>query len=254
MTLKATLYASSALLFMFAISSCGSSSSNKSDGGIDAGGERRNDRRRWKPDERGRSRRRQRGREWRYRNRRSRGTGGIAGGTGGSSGAGGGGNGRGGDQGGTGGGQVGGAGGTGAPVDAGACRTQGQTCSAAEHCCVPLICAGGCTMAPSDRNLKRDFAPIDGEQILNSLAELPITSWRYKTESGDARHIGPMAQDFKARFGVGTDDKYILQVDADGVALAAIKTLNDRVNRLAKENAELRREISRLHVSKTKTH
>jgi trimeric autotransporter adhesin len=119
---------------------------------------------------------------------------------------------------------------------------------------VPLICAGGCTMAPSDRNLKRDFAPIDGEQILNSLAELPITSWRYKTESGDARHIGPMAQDFKARFGVGTDDKYILQVDADGVALAAIKTLNDRVNRLAKENAELRREISRLHVSKTKTH
>ena len=109
-------------------------------------------------------------------------------------------------------------------------------------------------MAPSDRNLKRDFAPVDGEQVLKSLAELPITSWRYKTESGDARHIGPMAQDFKARFGVGTDDKYILQVDADGVALAAIKTLNDRVNRLARENAELRREISRLHVSKTKTH
>ena len=137
---------------------------------------------------------------------------------------------------------------------AGACRTHGQSCSASERCCVPLICAGGCSMAPSDRNLKRDFAPVDGEQILNSLAELPITSWRYKTESGDARHIGPMAQDFMARFGVGTDDKYILQVDADGVALAAIKTLNDRVNRLARENAELRREVSRLDVSNTVSH
>jgi hypothetical protein len=89
---------------------------------------------------------------------------------------------------------------------------------------VPLICAGGCVMSPSDRNLKRDLAPVDGEQILDSLAELPITTWRYKTESADARHIGPMAQDFKAKFGVGTDEKYILQVDADGVALAAIKT------------------------------
>jgi len=109
-------------------------------------------------------------------------------------------------------------------------------------------------MAPSDRNLKRDLAPVDGEQILNSLAALPITTWRYKTEGGDARHIGPMAQDFKAQFGVGTDDKYILQVDADGVAFAAIKTLNERVNRLARENAELRREISRLHAPKAKAH
>jgi hypothetical protein len=109
-------------------------------------------------------------------------------------------------------------------------------------------------MAPSDRNLKQDFAPVDGDQILDSLAALPITTWRYKTESGEARHIGPMAQDFKAQFGVGIDDRHIFQVDGDGVALAAIKTLSERVNRLARENAELRREISRLRISKTKTH
>jgi hypothetical protein len=119
-------------------------------------------------------------------------------------------------------------------------------------CCLPYICAGGCVMAPSDRNLKRDFVPVDGERILNSLADLPITTWRYKTESADARHIGPMAQDFKAKFGVGTDDKHIFQVDADGVALAAIKTLNDRVNRLSAENAELRREVTRLQASRGK--
>jgi hypothetical protein len=159
--------------------------------------------------------------------------------------------GRGGGLAGAGGGQAGGAG---VPVDAGACGVQGQTCSSSQPCCVPLICAGSCVMSPSDRNLKRDLAPVDGEQILDSLAKLPITTWRYKTESADARHIGPMAQDFKAKFGVGTDEKYILQVDADGVALAAIKTLNDRVNRLARENAELRREISRLRASGTNPH
>jgi len=31
------------------------------------------------------------------------------------------------------------------------------------------------------------------------------------------RHIGPMAQDFYAAFKLGTDDKHIATVDADGV-------------------------------------
>ena len=39
------------------------------------------------------------------------------------------------------------------------------------------------------------------------------------------RHIGPMAQDFYAAFGVGEDDRHISTVDADGVALAAIQGL-----------------------------
>jgi hypothetical protein len=45
-----------------------------------------------------------------------------------------------------------------------------------------------------------------------------------------ARHIGPMAQDFHAAFGLdGTDDKHIATVDADGAALAAIQGLNAKV-------------------------
>ena len=127
---------------------------------------------------------------------------------------------------------------------------QGQICSTSAGCCVPLVCLGSCTMAPSDRNLKRDLAPVNGDQILDSLAELPIMTWRYKAESPSARHIGPMAQDFKAKFDVGSDDKFIMHVDADGVALAAIKTLNDRVNRLARENVELRREIAKLRPAR----
>ena len=37
--------------------------------------------------------------------------------------------------------------------------------------------------------------------------------------------MGPMAQDFFAAFGLGDSDKHITTVDADGVALAAIRGL-----------------------------
>lgn len=55
----------------------------------------------------------------------------------------------------------------------------------------------------SDRNVKEHFAPVDVQQILETVATLPITSWNYKEENSSVRHIGPMAQDFAAAFGVG---------------------------------------------------
>ena len=51
----------------------------------------------------------------------------------------------------------------------------------------------------------------------------------------DIRHIGPVAQDFHAAFGVGADDKHIAAIDRDGVALAAIQALNTEVTRLRQE-------------------
>ncbi len=54
---------------------------------------------------------------------------------------------------------------------------------------------------------------------------LPISKWSYKVEDGSVRHIGPMAQDFAAAFGLGSDDRSIGTVDADGVALAAMQAL-----------------------------
>ena len=46
-----------------------------------------------------------------------------------------------------------------------------------------------------------------------------------------------MAQDFRAAFGLGFDDKGIATVDADGVALAAIQGLNEKVE-VRSEKAE----------------
>jgi hypothetical protein len=52
-----------------------------------------------------------------------------------------------------------------------------------------------------------------------------------------------MAQDFHAAFGLGDSDKSITTIDAGGVALAAIKGLNEK---LEEENAALREKVDRL--------
>jgi beta-xylosidase len=57
------------------------------------------------------------------------------------------------------------------------------------------------------------------------------------------RHLGPVAQDFHAAFGLGSDDRHIATVDADGVALAAIQGLNRKVEA---ENTALKQEIAEL--------
>ena len=77
----------------------------------------------------------------------------------------------------------------------------------------------------SDRNAKENVSPVDGHGLLARLAGIPIESWNYKTQDASIRHIGPMAQDFGAAFGLGEDEKTINSLDADGVALAAIQTL-----------------------------
>ncbi|MBK9137636.1 MAG: tail fiber domain-containing protein [Verrucomicrobia bacterium] len=101
----------------------------------------------------------------------------------------------------------------------------------------------------SDRNAKEYFEPVDPAEILEKVAALPVSQWNFKDDAG-ARHIGPMAQDFHAAFGLGADDRHIATVDADGVALAAIQGLNqkleERSRKLEAENAALRGELAEL--------
>lgn len=52
----------------------------------------------------------------------------------------------------------------------------------------------------SDRNAKNGFAPVDGEAVLDKVAALPIQEWNYIGYG--QRHMGPMAQDFRAAFGL----------------------------------------------------
>jgi hypothetical protein len=100
--------------------------------------------------------------------------------------------------------------------------------------------------APSDRNIKEHFTPIDAQDILTRLATLPIETWNYKTQDSSIRHIGPMAQDFAAAFGVGEDDKHINVVDANGVAIASIQALYRMLQERDLQMAELRAELDEL--------
>jgi hypothetical protein len=83
----------------------------------------------------------------------------------------------------------------------------------------------------SDRNAKENFAPVDARQVLAKVACIPMTEWNYKTDSPDVRHLGPMAQDFRAAFGLdGADDRHISVIDEGGVALTAIQGLNQKLD------------------------
>jgi hypothetical protein len=106
-----------------------------------------------------------------------------------------------------------------------------------------LAAGGGSWASISDRNVKENVTPVRGEDILTKLAEIPIAEWNYISQDDSVRHIGPMAQDFYAAFGVGEDNRHITAIDADGVALAAIKALYQRNLELEAQIEELRRLI-----------
>ncbi len=91
------------------------------------------------------------------------------------------------------------------------------------------LTTGGAWTDSSDRNAKENFAPVDRQALLHVLADLPITSWNYRVEDSAVRHLGPVAQDFHAAFGLGRDDTHIASLDTAGVALAAIQGLYEIV-------------------------
>lgn len=98
----------------------------------------------------------------------------------------------------------------------------------------------------SDRNLKTEFAEIDAAEVLRKVVALPITSWRYRKDGPEVRHLGPMAQDFFAAFGLWNSDTMIFPLDASGVSMAAIQGLHARLVAAEAENAALRVRLERL--------
>ena len=93
----------------------------------------------------------------------------------------------------------------------------------------------GTLFQASDRNQKENFQFVNSEQILEIVSKLPITSWNYKSDDKTVRHMGPMAQDFREAFELGTDDKTIAPVDTAGVSLAAIQALHERMKSMQEQ-------------------
>jgi hypothetical protein len=123
---------------------------------------------------------------------------------------------------------------------------------------VDLFSGSNAWGAMSDRNVKANFASVDGQDILNRLASIPVETWNLKSQDPSIRHMGPMAQDFSAAFGLGEDNLHINTVDADGVALAAIQGLYQlsqgqasRIQALEDENASLKQRLDSLDARVT---
>jgi hypothetical protein len=99
----------------------------------------------------------------------------------------------------------------------------------------------------SDKNAKKNFTSVNSLEILEKLAAIPVEKWNYKWEADDSTpNIGPMAQDFVQAFYPGRDDKHITTLEFDGVELAAIQGLNqklsDELQHKEKEIGELKTE------------
>ncbi len=94
---------------------------------------------------------------------------------------------------------------------------------------VSVAAGSGSWASVSDVNKKENFVAVNEEEILKKIQELKITSWSYKSQSKNVRHIGPMSQDFYKAFHLGESKKMITGVDIDGVILSGIKAVNNRV-------------------------
>ncbi|HUE86929.1 MAG TPA: tail fiber domain-containing protein [Vicinamibacterales bacterium] len=105
---------------------------------------------------------------------------------------------------------------------------------------------GGAWTAISDARLKTNFRDLDGEDVLARLARVPIREWNYITQDSSIRHVGPTAQDFRAAFGLGEDDRTISTLDPDGIALRAIQALDTRTQQLQEENTALKAALAAL--------
>jgi trimeric autotransporter adhesin len=106
---------------------------------------------------------------------------------------------------------------------------------------------GGTWTNASSRSYKEGFAAVDPQAILAKVAALPITTWTYK-QSAEGSHMGPMAEDFKASFGLAGDGRSIGTVDADGVALAAIQGLNQKLEQAQAENQALKTRLEAIEA------
>jgi trimeric autotransporter adhesin len=100
----------------------------------------------------------------------------------------------------------------------------------------------------SSRTLKENYTTVDGEDLLRRIAGVPVTTWTMIGDPDGIRHMGPVAEDFYAAFGLGLGETAIGLGDIDGVNLAAAQALQARTARLQAETAALRLEAAGLRA------
>lgn len=117
------------------------------------------------------------------------------------------------------------------------------------------VTIGGTLTELSDRDSKTNIVDVSPEEVLAKVANLPISTWTSKADDSKVRHLGPMAQDFAAAFGLGDDERRISPRDMAGVSLAAVQALNKQVSekdaelaKLQQQNADLAKRLADLEA------
>lgn len=111
---------------------------------------------------------------------------------------------------------------------------------------VELAPGAGSWSSLSDRSAKENMEPTIPSEVLQSLLDMPISTWNYRAQDPSIRHIGPTAQDFSAAFSLSEGATRITDMDAIGVALTSIQGLFElleqksaRMEQLQAENRDL---------------
>jgi len=104
----------------------------------------------------------------------------------------------------------------------------------------------GGTAAVSSRASKQGFFDLDESDVLSKISQMNIQEWSYINHP-DQRHVGPVAEDFHAAFGLGKDDKTITTTDMSGVALVAIQALEKENNTLKESLKEMTYLINKMN-------
>jgi hypothetical protein len=105
----------------------------------------------------------------------------------------------------------------------------------------------GVWTANSSRDTKENFRELAPGEALARIAKLSVPEWNYKGEDRAVRHIGPIAEDFHAAFGLnGASNKMVSHIDPAGVALAGLKDVARKLDEQQRQLEEQQREIAQL--------
>jgi hypothetical protein len=110
------------------------------------------------------------------------------------------------------------------------------------------VLARGTISQLSSRSAKENFVATDGQVLLAKLERMPVSSWNYRGAPAQERHLGPVAEDFHAAFGLGASNRYIAPADMAGVALASVKALQDEIKQRDEHIEQLEQRLRALEA------
>lgn len=102
-----------------------------------------------------------------------------------------------------------------------------------------LPAGSGTFSCSSSRTIKTAFEAIDAQSLLAGIRALPLSTWAYIEDTAGTRHLGPVAEDFFAQFGLGEGPNSIGAQDLASLGLVGVQALAERDEAHARELAAL---------------